>query len=305
MFLLSAIFLYLRSLLVPRFALATEILVLRQQLIVLNRTVSRPRLRRRDRLFWVSLSKLWKDWREALVIVKPETVIKWHREGFRLSWRWKSKAPVGRPQIDQEIRELIRRMSRENTLWGLARIQSELRLLGFDVALRTIAKYRIKSSKPPSQTWKTFLDNHASQIAAIDFFTIPTLSFRNLYCLIILLHHRREIIHFNVTSNPTAEWTAQQIINAFPNDEAPRYLLRDGDGIYGEYFQNRVEGMGIEQVITAVRSPWQNDYASHYTSSVLSALNDFARSLSRSFWPCALTGGFGPGSSYKRAFLSS
>src|SRR5262245_58105 len=238
MFIFSTIFVYLRSLIVPRIVLATEIAVLRQQLTVLNLTIKRPKLRRRDRLFWVSLSRLWKDWRELLVIVRPETVIKWHREGFRLYWRWKSKGQAGRPPINQEIQDLIRRMSRENPLWGLARIQSELRLLRFDVALRTIAKYRIKNCKPPSQTWKTFLTNHANPMAAIDFFAIPTLSFRNLYCFIVLLHDRREIIHFNVTTNLTAEWTAQQIINAFPENEDPRYLLRDRDSIYAAYLHN-------------------------------------------------------------------
>ena len=196
-------------------------------------------------------------------------------------------------------------MSRENPLWGVPRIQAELRLLGLDLAESTVAKYRIRSSTSPSQTWKLFLANHAKQIAAIDFFTVPTLTFRNLYCFIILLHDRRQVIHFNVTAHPTAEWTARQLIEAFPEDSAPRYLLRDRDQIYGAEFRLRVQGMQIEEVITAPHSPWQNDYASHYTSSVLSALNDFARSLSRSFWPCALTGGFGPGYSYKRAFLSS
>lgn len=165
----SAFFLFFRSLFVSRLSLAAEILVLRQQLLVLNRTVKRPKLRQRDRLFWVYLSRLWKDWRDALIIVKPDTVIKWHRESFRLYWRWKSKAPIGRPPIDKEIRELIRRISRENSLWGAPRIQSELRLLGFNVTEKTIAKYRIKHTKPPSQTWKTFLTNHADQIAAVDF----------------------------------------------------------------------------------------------------------------------------------------
>ena len=205
----SALFLFFRSLFVSRISLATEILVLRQQLLVLNRTVKRPKLRRRDRLFWVLLSRLWKDWREALIILKPETVIKWHREGFRLYWRWKSKAPIGRPPIDREIRELIRRISRENPLWGAPRIQSELRLLGFNVTEKTVAKYRVKHAKPPSQTWKTFLANHANQIAAVDFFTIPTINFRVLYCFIVLLHGRRKIVHFNVTANPTSQWTAR------------------------------------------------------------------------------------------------
>jgi putative transposase len=190
------------------------------------------------------------------------------RQGFKLYWRWKSKAPIGRPQIDQEIRELIRRMSRENPLWGVPRIQSELRLLGFEVAERTVAKYRVRSKKPPSQTWKSFLRNHVGQIAAIDFFTVPTVRFRNLYCFIILLHDRRQVVHFNVTTNPTAEWAAQQIIEAFPDDEAPKYLLRDRDGIYGEYFRSRVEGMGIEEVITAPQSAWQNPYVERVIGSI-------------------------------------
>src|SRR5262245_4992581 len=170
----SAFFLFFRSLFVSRISLATEILVLRQQLLILNRAVKQPKLRRRDRLFWVCLSRLWKDWRDALIIVKPDTVIKWHREGFRLYWCWKSKAQIGRPPLDKEIRELIRRISRENPLWGAPRIQSELRLLGFDVTEKTVAKYRVKHAKPPSQTWKTFLANHVNQIAAIDFFVMTS-----------------------------------------------------------------------------------------------------------------------------------
>jgi putative transposase len=176
MVLISALFWLIRSLIISRIALAAENLALRQQLAVLNRKVHRPQLRRRDRFFWVNLSHLWKNWREVLIIVKPETVIKWHRQGFKLYWRWKSKAPVGRPKIDKEIRELIRKMSRENPLWGVPRIQAELRLLGFDLAEPTVAKYRVKGSASPSQTWKTFLVNHAKQIAAIDFFTVPTKS---------------------------------------------------------------------------------------------------------------------------------
>src|SRR5262249_2677307 len=200
MLLISAFLLLIRCLIMPRIALATEILALRQQLIVLNRSVKRPQLHDRDRLFWAMLSKLWKDWREVLVIVKPDTVVKWHRQGFKLFWKWKSKSGrAGRPKIDQKILELIRKMSRENPLWGVPRIQAELHLLGFDVAESTVAKYRVKSKKPPSQTWKSFLRNHAGQIAAIDFFTIHTLSFHTLFCFIILLHDRRRVVHFNVT----------------------------------------------------------------------------------------------------------
>jgi transposase InsO family protein len=264
----SALFLFFRSLFFSRISLATEILVLRQQLLVLNRTVKRPNLRPRDRLFWVCLSRLWKDWRDALIIVKPDTVIKWHREGFRLYWRWKSKAPIGRQTIDKEIRELIRRISSENPLWGAPRIQSELRLLGLNVTEKTVAKYRVNHAKPPSQTWKTFLANYANQIAAVDFFTIPTINFRVLYCFIVLLHGRRKIVHFNVTTNPTAQWAAQQIIEAFPDDTSPRYLLRDRDSIYGAEFRSRVKGMQIDEVVTAPNSPFQNPYAERVIGSI-------------------------------------
>jgi len=166
----SVLFHLIRCLIAPRLRLAAEILSLRQQLAVLSRSAKRPQLRWQDRFFWVLLSSLWKDWREVLVIIKPDTVVKWHRQGFKLFWKWKSKScRAGRPKIDQGIRELIRKMSRENPLWGVPRIQSELHLLGFDVAESTVAKYRVKSKKPPSQTWKNFLRNHVGQIAAIDF----------------------------------------------------------------------------------------------------------------------------------------
>jgi putative transposase len=174
MALVSALFLLIRSLIVSRTALAAENLALRQQLAVLNRKIHRPQLHQRDRFFWVILSQLWKNWREVLIIVKPETVLKWHRQGFKLYWRWKSKAPLGRPKIDKEIRELIKWMSLENPLWGTPRIQSELRLLGFDLAESTVAKYRVRCGASPSQTWKTVLANHAKQIAAIDFFVMTS-----------------------------------------------------------------------------------------------------------------------------------
>ena len=198
MFVCSALFQLLRALLVSRLLLVTENLALRQQLLVLQRGTNRPRLRPRDRLFWVALSQLWGDWRSILVIVKPETVIKWHRQGFKCYWRWKSKTGrVGRPRIDQEIRDLIRRMSRENPRWGVPRIQAELHLLGYDIAESTVAKYRVRSRKPPSQTWKSFLRNHAGQITAIDFFTVPSATFSILYVFVVLLHDRRQVLHFN------------------------------------------------------------------------------------------------------------
>ena len=258
-----------RSFFAPRLELMAEILALRQQLAILNRTANRPSLRFQDRLFWGALAKCWQDWRSALLIVKPETVIKWHRQGFRLYWRWKSKTGrPGRPRIDAEIRELIRRISQENPLWGAPRIQSELSLLGLEVAESTVAKYRIKTPKPSSQTWKTFLSNHARDIIGIDFFTVPTATFRNLYCFIILSHERRQVVHFNVTEHPTAAWTAQQLIEAFPEDTAPRFLIRDRDSIYGHDFQRRVAGMRIEEVITAPHSPWQNPYSERIIGSI-------------------------------------
>jgi putative transposase len=265
----SALYQLLRSLLVPRLVLVTENLALRQQLVVLRRSANRPRLRHRDRLFWIALSQLWQNWRSILVIVKPETVIKWHRQGFKYYWRWKSRSGhVGRPKIDQEIRDLIRRLSRENPTWGAPRIQAELHLLGYEVADSTVAKYRVRNHKPPSQTWKSFLRNHAGQIAAIDFFTVPTVTFNVLCCFVVLRHDRRQMVHLNVTAHPTARWTAQQIIEAFPEDTAPRFLVRDRDQIYGGLFRLRVAGMGIEEVVTAAQSPWQNPYAERLIGSI-------------------------------------
>jgi putative transposase len=231
--------------------------------------VKRPKLRPRDRVFWVLLSKTWPNWRSVLAIVQPETLIKWHRRGFKLFWRWKSKSgKAGRPPVVQEIRGLIRQMSRENTTWGAPRIVSELAVLGHEVAEATVAKYMVRPRKPPSQTWRTFLDNHVSDIAACDFFTVPTVTFRVLYVFIVLRHDRRQIVHFNVTTNPYAEWTAQQIINAFPYEEAPRFLIRDRDDIYGDYFTERIESMGIEEVPIAPHSPWQNPYCERVIGSI-------------------------------------
>jgi len=167
-----------------------------------------------------------------------------------------------------EIRDLIRRMSRENPVWGVPRIQAELHLVGYEIAESTVAKYRLRSRQPPSQTWRSFLRNHAGQIAAIDFFTVPTATFNVLYGFVVLLHDRRQVVHFNVTAHPTALWTAQQIVEAFPEETAPRFLLRDHDQIYGEYFRHRVAGMGIEELVTATRSPWQNPYAERLIGSI-------------------------------------
>lgn len=266
---LKAVVLFLRGILSDKAQIAVENLALRQQLSILRRRAKRPRLHTRDRVFWVWLSKLWGDWRQVLLIVKPETVVRWHRQGFRLYWRWKSSGRrCGRPRTDREVRRLIRRMSRENPTWGVPRIQSELALLGHDVAEVTVAKYRVRGRRPPSQTWRTFLKNHAGETAAIDFFTVTTATFRVLFCFIVLSHDRRKIVHFNVTANPTAEWTGQQIVEAFPWDTAPRFLIRDNDSIYGADFRRRVDGMQIEQVPIAPQSPWQNPYAERVIGSI-------------------------------------
>ena len=250
------LWLFVRAILADRIELATENLVLRQQLAVLNRKSRRPRLRIHDRVFWAVLSQIWANWRSSLLIVQPDTVVRWHLQGFKLFWRWKSRGrKPGRPSIDAEVRKLIRRMSRENSRWGIPRIQSELALLGHTVSEATVRKYRVRTQKPPSQTWRTFLGNHLGDIVAVDFFVVPTATFRILYTFVILRHDRRRVVDFNVTAHPTAAWTAQQVVEAFPEESAPRFLIRDRDGIYGMDFQTRLANMGIEEVVTAENLP--------------------------------------------------
>jgi putative transposase len=236
-----------------RAALQLEILALRHQLQVLQRTRRRRlRLATTDRCVWVMLSHLWTGWQTALVIVKPETVIAWHRRGFRLWWNWKSRCRIGRPTVPANIRTLIRTMAQANPRWGAPRIHGELLKLGIDVCQATVAKYIGRRRQPPSQTWRTFLRNHIGQIVAADFFVVPTVTYRLLFVLVLLAHDRRRIRHIAVTAHPTAAWTAQQLREAFPWDEAPRYLLHDRDHAF-----DRLRAMGIEEVLTAPRAPWQ------------------------------------------------
>jgi transposase InsO family protein len=269
MSLVRALALILRGLVRGQAALALENLALRQQLAVLRRGVKRPRLRPRDRLFWVMLRRLCEDWRSHLILVKPETVVGGHRQGFKLFWRWKSRRG-GRPRIPREVIDLIHRMARENPTWGAPRIQSELQLLGYALVDSTVARYMPRRPRgPSSQTWRTFLRNHLHCTVACDFFVVPTATFRLLYCFVILSHERRRIVHFNVTPHPSAAWTAQQIIEAFPGDGTePRFLLRDRDSIYSAFFSHRMRNMGIEEVVTAPRSPWQNPYAERVIGSI-------------------------------------
>jgi putative transposase len=212
------------------------------------------------RLFWVWLSRLWTDWRSALLIVKPETVIAWHRKGFRLYWTWKSRHRQGRPNVSAEIRDLIRKMSEANPRWGAPRIHGELLKLGIEVSQATVAKYMVRHRRPPSQTWRTFLKNHMTNMVSADFFVVPTISFRLVFAFVILSHNRRRTLHFAVTTNPTAEWVAHQLVEAFPWDSAPRYLLRDRDGIYGTAFGDAAQSLDIREILTAAQSPWQNPY---------------------------------------------
>ena len=240
--------------------LAAENLALRQQLAVLKRQKPWPRLKKRNRLFWVVLSKLWPGWQKSLIIVQPETVLHWHRQGFKLFWRMKSCRKPGRPKIDAEIRGLIRKMSRENSTWGVPHVKSELALLGYDIAESTVAKYMVRQPKPPSQTWRTFLKNHAADIVACDYFTLYTVTFRIYYVFVMLRHSDQKIMHFNITQNPTMEWTFQQVREAFPFDTAPRYLLHDNGSAFSKEFWEKLKSLGIESVRTAYRSPWQNPY---------------------------------------------
>ncbi len=246
-----------------------ENLALRHQLAVLQRSMRRPKLRPIDRWFWVVLSRIWVDWRDSLLIVKPKTVIGWHRTAFRKYWTWKSRARrPGRPAVGHEIRKLIRQMSRANPLWGAPRIHGELLKLGIDICQTTVDKYMPRRQSDPSPTWKSFLNNHLDQTVALDFFVVPTLTFRLLFVLVILAHDRRRVLHFNVTAHPTAAWTRQQLVEAFPWDSAPRYLLRDRDSIYGAVFKQEARNLDIEEVVTAYRSPWQNPFVERVIGSI-------------------------------------
>ena len=250
--------------------LTAENLVLRQQLIVLKRTQNRPQLKERDRLFWVVMSRTWSGWRDALVIVQPDTVVRWHKRAFKLYWCRKSQAGKrGRPALDSDVTALILKIADANPLWGAPKVHGELLKLGIVVSERTVSGVlRRRKRKPPSQTWRTFIKNHMPDMVGVDFLVVPTIRFRLLFVFVTLSHARRRVVHFNVTANPTAKWTAQQIVQAFPWDTAPRYLLRDRDSIYGDWFRRRVKSMGIEEVLTAYHSPWQHPYVERLHGSI-------------------------------------
>lgn len=249
--------------------LAAENIALRHQVSVLRRkNPGRVRISRLDRLFLSWVTKLSPSVLEAIVIVKPETVLRWHRHGFRALWRWRSRNPGGRPIIDRELRDLIKTMARENPLWGAPRIHGELLKLGFDLSQSTVSKYLSRLYRPSGQSWKTFIRSHKDAIAAVDLFVVPTLGLKLLYGIAILHLKRRELVWTNATFHPTAEWIANQVSQAFPWESAPQYLTRDRDASYGNVFKRRLDSMGIRDRPTAYRSPWQNGYVERVVGSI-------------------------------------
>jgi transposase InsO family protein len=255
----------------PRAILVAENLVLRQQLAILRRATPRPRLQPIDRAFWILVSRLWSRWAECLAIVQPATVIAWHRRGFARWWAWKSR-PVGRPPIAPELVSLIEQMARENPLWSRRRIASELAKLGHAVDKDTVAKYMPRPAPrprhPPSQTWKTFLRNHLAGTIAIDFLTVPTVTFN------VLSLERRRVLHVNVTAHPYGAWAAKQMVEAIGAEIVPARLVRDRDAIFGAEFDSRVDNLGVRQIRISPRSPWQNGYAERWVGTFRRELLD-------------------------------
>src|SRR5262245_8056312 len=264
---------FVRAVLTSRFKsrlrLEAENAALRHQLMVLRRRLQgRIRLTNHDRWFFIQLYRWSPSILSVLTIVQPETLVRWHRAGFRCYWRWKSRSPGGRPQIDAELRVLIRRMSIDNPLWGSPRIHGELLKLGFEVAQSSVAKYMAKRRGPPSQGWLTFLHNCAPEIAAMDLFVVPTIGFDLLYAFVIVRIDRRDLVWINVTKTPTAEWVARQITEAFPWDEAPGYMIRDRDCVYGTIVTRRLRAMGIRDKPAAPASPWRHGFAERLVGSI-------------------------------------
>lgn len=247
-----------------RHHLLLENLALRQQLAVLSRRRRRPRLKPADRLFWSWVSRVWSGWKCSLILVQPETVVRWQRTAWRRYWSWRSRRSrgPGRPRVPRKVKELIQRLARENPPWGAMRIVGELRKLGYDVSTPTVRRYRREARRrPPSQSWRTFLKNHAPHIWASDFFTVQTLTFKTLYVFFFVSHFRRRLVHLNVTAHPTADWVWRQLIEATPWGAQPRHLIRDRDCCYGGSFNRRVARLGINAILTPVQAPKANAVA--------------------------------------------
>ena len=264
-----SLFLFLFRSIKTNTQLKLEVIFLTKQLEIYQRTDPKLKIKASDRFFFSLMKVLLSGWKERLFIVKPNTLIKWHRLGFRLFWKWKSGGEGGRPMMNGEVILLIKKMANENPTWGAPRIHSELLLLGYKISESTVLRYMPKKGKRTNgQNWKTFLKNHSKDIIAIDFLTVPTINFKLMYVLVIIEHHRRKLIHFNVTKNPTSEWTIQQIRNMLFDYEAPKYLIRDRDKKYGNLFTEGINNFGIKQIITAYRSPWQNGYCERVIGTI-------------------------------------
>ena len=268
---LLTLLLMLRALVLDRQRLLLENTALRQQVIVLKRSVKRPALRDSDRIFWILMRRALRDWKSCLLLVQPDTVVRWHRKGWRYYWRRQSRPHViGRPPIGWKLVHLIQRLSTENPLWGAPRIQAELALLGHEVAESSVDKYRVRPPRGDGgQRWATFLRNHLRVTAACDLFTVPTATFRNLFVLVVLSHERRLIRRVAVTANPTSEWIAGQLREAFPGGEEPRFLLHDRDGAFtGEEFTEQLKAMCIRELLTTAQSPWENCYVERVIGTI-------------------------------------
>lgn len=277
---LAAVGVFFRS----RADTAIEVLALRQQVAVLKRKRPRPPLTRFDRFFWTILRQLWPRWSDVLAVVKPETVVGWHRAGFRLYWRWRSQPNGGRPKISNELRTHIRTMAVENLGWGAPKIHGELLKLGFEVSERTVARYllRIRRRGDPGKRWLAFLQNHREVIVAFDFFTVPTLTFRLLYCFFVIEHERRRVLHFNVTAHPTSEWVVQQLREAFPESGPYRYVILDRDSKFNADVIKFLTSTGLTPKRTSVQAPWQNGIAERWIGSCRRELLDHVIALSES-----------------------
>ena len=265
--------------------LLLENLAMRQRLAFLARRRPQSRFSAPDKLFWIVLRRLWTDWRKALILIQPDTVVRWHRSGFKLYWKWlsRNRKRSGRKCVSREVRELIYRMVLENKTWGAPRIHGELKMLGYDVSERSVLRWMRKAPRDPepAKQWTTFLNNHREAIAAMDFFTLPTLTFGVLYCFFVIAHERRRILHWNVTKQPTSAWVVQQLREAFPYDSAPGYLIFDRGTNFNEEVIDTVESFGIQPKRTSFRSPWQNGVAERWIENCRRELLDHVIVLNR------------------------
>jgi len=274
-----------------RRTLLLENLALRQQLAALKRRRPRPRLTIFDRVFWVLARKFWSGWKQALIVVSPDTVVRWHKSAFVLYWRALSRAQrvIGRKRISKEVRDLIFRMVTENPTWGAPRIHGELRMLGFDVCERTVSRWmrRAPRNPEPAKQWLAFLRNHREAIAAMDFFTVPTVTFRVLYCFFIISHDRRQILHLNVTCHPTSLWIVQQLREAFPYQPTAKFLIFDRDAKYGVEVPAMIRSLALRPIRTSFRSPWQNGIAERWVQSCRRDLLDHVIALNETQFKAA------------------